>query len=49
MFHAHFKDTEEIFALFVRASMFGELLPVARLVERAFGKGAYRRLGKAWA
>lgn len=43
-----FKSREEIFELFARAAMTGRLLPVARLIEDTFGKGAFRDLGKSF-
>ncbi len=41
-----FKDQEEIFALFAQAALSGRLLPVARLIEKTFGKGSFRRTGE---
>ena len=42
-----FKSREEIVKVFVDAQINGRLLRVARLVERTFGKGSFRRLGEA--
>jgi hypothetical protein len=41
-----FKDAEEVFRLFVNAYFTGNFLTVARLVEKTYGKGFFRRLGK---
>jgi hypothetical protein len=39
------KENEDIFMLFVDATLRGELLPLARLVEKTYGKGSFRQLG----
>jgi hypothetical protein len=41
-----FRSREQVLDLFIRAQVNGDLLPIARLVERTYGKGAFRRLGK---
>lgn len=41
-----FASEEEVFTLFARASMSGNYLGLARLVEKTFGKGSFRKLGK---
>jgi len=41
-----FKSREEIFNLFAQAILSGRLLPVARLIEKTYGKGSFRKLGK---
>lgn len=41
-----FNSKEEIFELFARAGMSGRILPLARLIEKTFGKGSFRELGK---
>ncbi len=41
-----FSSREEVFSLFATASMSGNLLPVARLVEKTFGKGSFRVIGE---
>lgn len=41
-----FQSEEEVFILFAKAVLNGRLLPVARLVEKTFGKGAFRKLGE---
>ena len=39
-----FVEREEVFTLFARAMFGGNLLPIARLIERTFGEGAFRAL-----
>lgn len=39
-----FANREEVFSLFARAAMQGSILPVARLIEKTLGKGAFRAL-----
>jgi len=41
-----FSDREEILNMFMQAQVTGNLLPVARLVENTFGKGAFRKLSE---
>lgn len=41
-----FSKKEEIFNIFAEAVMAGKLLPLARLIERTYGKGSFRRIGK---
>lgn len=41
-----FKDRNEIVDLFIEAQVTGKLLKVARLVEKTFGKGSFRKLGE---
>ncbi len=43
---SEFSSREEIFGLFAKAIMNGRLLPVARLVEKTFGKGSFREIGE---
>lgn len=43
---SEFSSKEEIFNLFVVAAMTGKLLPVARLIEKTYGKGSFRELGE---
>ncbi len=43
---SEFKSKEEIFDLFVSATMNGGLLPVARLIEKTYGKGSFREMGE---
>lgn len=40
-----FNSSEEVFDVFAKALMSGNLLPLARLVERTLGKGKFRELG----
>jgi len=39
---ADFTESEEVFEVFARASFSGRLLPLARLVEKTYGKGSFR-------
>lgn len=41
-----FNNREEVFDVFARAVMTGRLSPVARLIEKTFGKGSFRELGE---
>jgi hypothetical protein len=41
-----FSDRTEILNMFMRAQVTGNLLPVARLIEKTFGKGAFRKLSE---
>lgn len=41
-----FSDRTEILDMFMRAQVTGNLLPVARLIEKTFGKGAFRKLSE---
>jgi hypothetical protein len=41
-----FKSREDIFYMFAKAVMTGELLPIARLIEKTYGKGSFRKLGE---
>ena len=41
-----FKSTDEVFNVFARAQLSGRLLPLARLIEKTYGKGSFRKLGK---
>lgn len=41
-----FKDKIEIFDLFAKAMMTGNLLPIGKLVEDTYGKGSFRRIGE---
>lgn len=41
-----FKDSEEIFDVFAKAYLTGNMLPVGRLVEDTFGKGSFRKIGE---
>lgn len=41
-----FKTADEVFNLFAQAVFTGNLIPVARLVEKTFGKGSFRTIGE---
>lgn len=41
-----FSDREQILDLFMKAQVTGNILPVARLVDETFGKGAFRKLSE---
>lgn len=43
---SEYTSREQIFDLFVKATMTGKLLPVARLIEKTFGKGSFRMIGE---
>lgn len=42
-----FQNEEEVFEVFVQAVIQGRLLPLARLVEGTYGKGAFRNIAKS--
>lgn len=41
-----FKDKEEIFEVFLKGMMTGDILPVGRLVDKTFSKGTLRKIGE---
>ncbi len=41
-----FSQRSEVFDVFARAAMSGNLMPLARLIEKTFGKRAFRKLGE---
>lgn len=41
-----FKERREVFDIFVRAYMNGNMLPMGRLIEKTFGKGSFRKIGE---
>ena len=41
-----FESREQVFNLFAEATMTGKLLPVARLIEKTFGKGSFGMIGE---
>ena len=41
-----FQDREEVFEVFAKGMMTGNILPVGRLVEETFGKGTFRKIGE---
>jgi hypothetical protein len=40
-----FKDREEVFEVFAKAAITGNILPLGRLFDETFGKGSFRRYG----
>jgi hypothetical protein len=44
--NSQFKDASEIYDLFRRGMMTGDILPLGRLIDRTFGKGTLRRIGE---
>jgi len=42
-----FHDREEVFDLFAKAMLGGNLLPVGKLVDRTFGPGVFRKIGES--
>lgn len=43
---SEFRSTEDVFILFVKAALSGRLLPIARLIEKTYGRGSFRYLGE---
>lgn len=43
---SEFSSPEEVFVIFAKASMTGRLLPVARLIEKTYGRGSFREIGE---
>ena len=41
-----FQDREEVFEVFAKGMMTGNVLPVGRLIEKTFGNGTLRRIGE---
>lgn len=41
-----FESREQVFNLFADATLTGRLLPIARLIEKSFGKGSFRMIGE---
>jgi len=41
-----FDSEEEVFDLFARAVLSGRLLPLARIIEKTYGKGSFRQIGE---
>lgn len=41
-----FDSREDVFKLFAEATLNGRLLPIARLIEKTFGKGSFRMIGE---
>lgn len=44
-FSDKYQDTDEVFKEFLKAHFTGQLLSIARLVEKTFGEGSFRLLG----
>jgi hypothetical protein len=44
-FSDEYQNSEEVYKVFLRAHFTGQLLPLARLVEKTFGEGSFRLLG----
>ena len=40
-----YADADEVYKVFLKAHFTGQLLPIARLVEKTFGEGSFRLLG----
>lgn len=45
--YEEFNSKEEVFAVFAEASLSGKLLKIARLIEKTYGEGSFKRLGEA--
>ena len=41
-----FQDKEEVFKVFAKGMITGNILPIGRLIERTFGNGTLRRIGE---
>ena len=41
-----FESREDVFKLFAEATLNGRLLPIARLIEKTYGKGSFRMIGE---
>ncbi|MCK5080970.1 MAG: hypothetical protein KAQ63_02300 [Candidatus Moranbacteria bacterium] len=41
-----FKDSEEVFEIFAKGMMTGNILPIGKLIERSFGSGTFRKIGE---
>jgi len=41
-----FKSKQEVFEMFAKAMMTGNILPVGKLIDRTFGRGVFRRIGE---
>lgn len=41
-----FKNKDEVFDVFVKATMTGNILDIGRLIEKSLGKGGFRSVGK---
>lgn len=43
---SEFKSREQVFSIFAEATITGRLLPIARLIEKTFGRGSFRIIGE---
>ena len=41
-----FKNRQEIFDLFAKAMLTGNILPIGRLIDKTFGQGTFRKIGE---
>ena len=41
-----FRSPEDVFSIFAKAALTGRLSPIARLIEKTYGKGSFRELGE---
>lgn len=41
-----FQSPEDVFTLLAKAVLNGQLLPIARLIEKTYGKGSFREIGE---
>lgn len=41
-----FKDREEVFEVFAKGYMTGNIMPIGRMIEKTFGKGTFRKIGE---
>jgi len=41
-----FKNREEVFEIFARGYMTGNIMPIGRMIEKTFGKGTFRKIGE---
>lgn len=44
-FSSQYKNSDEVYKVFLAAHFTGKLLPISRLVEKTFGEGGFRLLG----
>lgn len=42
----YFKDREEVFDLFAKAALTGNLLTIGKLIDKTFGQGTFRKIGE---
>lgn len=43
---AHFKNREDVFNIFAKGMMTGNILPVGKLIDKTFGSGTFRKIGE---